>query len=149
MEHRVLRLWYRPSPGATPIEVESLELLAGQGVDLDHTKGSMRHVTIVFEDDWRQAASDAGRADLDPVGRRANVLLSGGGGQSWIKRWVRLGPSLFEVKGITAPCEVMDEFHPGLKDALKPNARAGVWGRLHEGGTLRVGDVLAAADPRS
>ncbi|MCA9758876.1 MAG: MOSC domain-containing protein [Candidatus Eisenbacteria bacterium] len=148
MEHHVLRLWYRPAPGATPIEVQSLDLVAGQGVDLDHTRGSMRHVTIVFEDDWRRAAEEAGDADLDPVGRRANVLLSGGGGQGWIKQWVRLGPSLFEVKGVTAPCGVMDEFHQGLKDALEPEARAGVWGRLHASGTLRVGDVWNATEER-
>lgn len=147
MEQRVLRLWYRPTPGAAPVEVQSLELIAGEGVELDHKKGSKRHVTLVFEDDWNEAAAELGAPAIDPVGRRANVLLSGGGGESWIGRWGRLGPALLGVKGQTAPCSVMDEFYPGLQEALRPRVRAGVWGRVHEGGTLRVGDLWSASEP--
>jgi MOSC domain-containing protein YiiM len=142
--HRVLRLWVRPRPGAVPEERASLRLETEKGVAGDHTFGRMRHVTIVFEDDWRAAAAEVGR-DVDPVGRRANVLVSGADGQRFVGRTIRLGGATVEVKGITAPCPVMDEAAPGMQEALRPHGRAGVWGRIVEGGDVVPGDSLGPA----
>ncbi len=145
--HRVLKLWYRSKEGGPLAAVDSLELLPGEGIAKDHTRGSMRHVTFVFEDDWKIAAEKVGVPDLDPVGRRANVLLSGGGGEAWLKEWIRFGDTLLEIKGVVAPCPVMDEYHQGLKDALEPPVLAGIWGRVHVGGKLEVGQMLEEGEP--
>jgi len=141
-EHRVLKLWYRPVAGGPMVERERLEVEAGHGVVGDHTFGHMRHVTLVFIDDWNAAAAELG-LQVDPAGRRANVLLSGGRGLRFVGRTVRLGAIELEVKGITAPCPVMDKAAPGMKLALQPEGRAGVWARVLSGGTLRPGDTLA------
>src|SRR5262249_31927591 len=102
---RVLRLWVRPSPGGPMEPREALDAIAGSGIAGDHTKGRLRHVTLVFADDWDAAAAALGLR-VDPAGRRANVLLSGGNGRELV-------------------------------------GRAGVWGRIVTGGTLREGDSLA------
>ena len=143
MTHRVTRLWIRPTTGGPMEARESLELVAGEGVVGDHTYGRMRHVTIVFEDDWNAAAAELLR-EVDPAGRRANVLVTGSGGLAYVGTTIRLGDAVIEIKSETAPCPVMDEAAPGMKDALAPDGRAGVWGRVTVGATLRIGDGLGA-----
>jgi MOSC domain-containing protein YiiM len=144
-EHRVLRLWVRHEKLGPMIERESLELLEGEGVREDHTCGvEKRHVTLVFREDWREAEDELGRA-VDPAGRRANVLLGGGGGEAFVGQTVDLGEVRLRVLGITRPCHVMERAAPGLQAALGPGARAGVWGQIDRGGTVRTGDVLARA----
>ena len=139
--HRVLRLWLRSEPGGPMVAQESLEAVAGAGLVGDHTLGRLRHVTIVFEDDWNAAAATLGR-DVDPAGRRANVLVSGGGGGRFIGTVIRIGDVRLDVKGEIAPCSVMDRAARGMKDALKADCRAGVWGRVAAGGAIHLGDEL-------
>lgn len=141
--HCVLRLWVRTSPGGPMEPRDTLDAVAGSGITGDHTLGRLRHVTLIFEDDWNAAAATLGRA-VDPAGRRANVLLSGGGGRELVGRRIRIGEVVVDVKGITSPCPVMERAAPGMQAALKPEGRAGVWGRIVTGGTLRPGDELAA-----
>ena len=144
MEHHVLRLWTRPAESVATVEQTELTLETGRGVGGDHGAGGMRHVTIVFEDDWAAALREHGR-DVDPQARRANVLVSGGGGPRFVGTTIRLGGALIDVKGIVAPCPVMDKASDGLQAALRPDGRAGIWGRILEGAVLRPGDELTAS----
>jgi MOSC domain-containing protein YiiM len=137
-----LRLWLRPVEGGALVERPRLTLESGRGVAGDHSYGRLRHLTLVFEDDWRAATAELAR-EVDPVGRRANVLLSGGGGARYVGARVRLGEAVLEIKGITRPCPVMDRAAPGLKQALEPDGRGGIWGRVVDGGAVRPGDELA------
>ena len=145
-EQRVLKLWVRPSAGAALEEREALEVERDRGIVGDHTLGRPRHVTIVFEDDWNRAAAEVGR-ELDPIGRRANVLVSGGDGIGRVKSTIRLGQVRLEIKGVTAPCDVMDQVAPGMWQALGSEGRSGIWGHAVEGGVIRVGDPLIAEAP--
>lgn len=144
--HAVCALWVRPQSGGPMVDRDTLSLHAFRGIEGDHSLGRRRHVTIVFEDDWNAAAAELG-LQVDPVGRRANVLVSGGGGPAWVGRTIRLGTALVEVLGITEPCDVMERAATGLRDALKPDGRAGVWGRVLEDGAVRLGDALTAGRP--
>lgn len=139
--HTVLKLWRRPIAGGPMEPCDILELKTDGGVVGDHTFGGSRHLTLIFEDDWNAAAAELGR-EVDPSGRRANVLLSGGNGQRLVGRTIRLGGVRVEVKSVTSPCAVMERAGKGLMNALKPDGRAGVWGRLLDDGTLRPGDAL-------
>jgi len=140
--HRVLRLWRRSEPAGPMIPETSLEVVAGAGVVGDHAIGRLRHVTIVFEDDWNAAAAALGRDDVDPAGRRANVLVSGGRGARFVGATIRVGRAVVDVKGVTSPCPVMDLAAAGMQKALKPEGRGGVWGRILVGGRIEVGDEL-------
>lgn len=140
--HRVLRLWTRAAAGGPMVPADSIDAVADRGILGDHTFGRMRHVTVVFEDDWNAAAATLGR-DVDPVGRRGNVLVSGGDGARFVGTSIRIADVVIDVKGITQPCPVMDEAAPGMQAALKPGGLAGVWGRIVRGGTIRPGDELS------
>lgn len=143
--HRVLGLQVRPAMDAPTEQRAELELVAGEGVRGDHAFGGRRHVTIVFEDDWRAALHAHGR-EVPWTARRANVFVSGGGGARLVGTKLRLGPALVEVQGLVAPCPVMDKASDGLQEALKPDGRAGIWARVIEGGLLRPGMDLATAE---
>ena len=139
--HRVLRMWIRPATRAPPQERDELELVEGEGIVGDHTRGTRRHVTLLFEDDWRAAEAELG-SQVDPAGRRANVYLSGGGALALVGSRLRLGAAELEIHGETHPCHVMELAAPGLRAALEPEGRAGVWGQIMRGGTVHVGDEL-------
>ncbi len=140
-EHRILRLWIRPVKGGPVEEQDSLELQEGEGTVGDHSFGGKRHVTVVFQEDWNDATKELGK-DVDPSGRRANILVSGGNGRDWIGKRVNLGPVELEIHGETRPCPIMEKAAVGLQEALKPDVRAGVWGRVLKSGTLSKGDKL-------
>ena len=144
-ERRVLRMWVRTSQGETPDERDVLRLIADEGVLDDHKRGGKRHVTLFFEDDWAEAERALG-SEVDPVGRRANIFLSGGDGASLIGKTVRLGETVIDIQLETAPCDVMNAAAAGLEEALKPNCRAGVWGLVREGGDVRAGDELTVRE---
>jgi MOSC domain-containing protein YiiM len=123
------------------VPAESIDAVAGEGLVGDHTRRRFRHVTVVFEDDWRAAAATLCR-EVDPAGRRANVLVSGGSGARLVGSRIRVGAVELDVKGVTSPCPVMDKAAPGMQAALRPGGLAGVWGRCVTGGTIHVGDEL-------
>jgi MOSC domain-containing protein YiiM len=142
--HEVLKLWIRAVPRGEMIERDSLLLEKDLGVVGDYCHGRKRHVTIVFQDDWRQAERQLGRP-VDPAKRRANILVGGGAGLDYCGRTVRIGECLIEIQGETRPCARMEDAAGGLMTALQPDGRAGIWGRVLRGGAIRLGDVLAAA----
>lgn len=139
--HEILRCWLRPKEAGPMSESETLTLVADQGIEGDHTFGRMRHVTLIFEDAWKAAASEIGM-EVDPSGRRANVLVKGVGGLEWVGRKARLGEALLHIRGETKPCPVMEKAAVGMQKALAPDGRAGVWARVIEGGVIRRGDLL-------
>jgi MOSC domain-containing protein YiiM len=143
-EHRVLRLWIRPMAGRPMTEVQSLEVEAGRGIVGDHAHGRLRHVTVVFAEDWAEATRRLGR-DVDAAARRANVLVSGAGGARYARCQLLLGDVLLQMKGPVTPCPVMDRAALGLMDALREGDLAGVWGRAVSGGAIRIGDALGIA----
>ena len=142
--HQVLRTWVRRTKGATPEEVDGLTLIAGEGVQHDHTRGKWRHVTLLCVEDWEAATAAIGH-EVDPVHRRANVLLSGGRAGDLLGTTIRLGEATIEIRGETKPCDVMEQAAAGLEEALMPEFRAGVWGVILEGGRVQPGDALVVA----
>lgn len=139
--HTVKRLWVREEKRGPVIPRKKIELVAGEGVVGDHKFRGRRHVTIVFEDDWAAACADLGRA-VDPSARRANVLVTGGSGNQYLGKKLRLGEAEIEIRGTVDPCDRMDEAADGLQAALRPGDRAGIWGVVLQGAQVRVGAAL-------
>ena len=137
--HQVLQLWVRPASGEPPEVRDELALRAGEGIVGDHAMGGKRHVTLIFQEDWNVALLELGMV-VPPVARRANVLLSGGRGTRWIGKQMRVGDCLLEILDETRPCGLMEKTQAGLRKALEPEGRGGVWGRILEGGLLKPGD---------
>ncbi len=141
MSHEVLRVFVRPDKSVPAEERAEIELVADHGVEGDHGISGKRHVTIVLREDWREAEEELG-IDVDPIARRANVLISGGGGGQLIGKRLRVGATLLDVQGEVSPCGLMERRAVGLRKALEPNCRAGVWALIVAGGSLRPGDAV-------
>ena len=100
-----------------------------------------RGVTFLSSSQWATVMRELG-AELPWHTRRANVLIDADGIGDWRGKTIRIGDATFEIIAETRPCELMDTFHSGLMNALKPDCRAGVYGRVTRGGVIRVGDAV-------
>lgn len=127
-----------------PVELrDELNLRADSGPEGDHADRARRGLTLISEELWKRAASACGTPDLPWHTRRANVLLSGLELDATEGRRLRLGDCVLEITGECDPCGLMDEYQPGLKEALMPELRAGLMARIVEGGVVRIGDRVS------
>jgi MOSC domain-containing protein YiiM len=85
--------------------------------------------------------------DVPPVARRANVLVSGVDLPRSRGRVLRLGGVRVRILGEVTPCERMDEAHEGLRAAMRPDWRGGVFGEVLDDGLVSVGDVARWEEP--
>ena len=142
MAGRLAAIYLRPSARAPVKRVVSAEAVAGRGLAGDHAGGGSRQVSLMSREAWADSCVDLGGPRLDPGGRRANLLIEGLPLAAGIGKRIAVGPCLIAVVAELAPCRLMDDFRPGLRDALKPDRRGGVYGRIVRGGALRVGDAV-------
>jgi MOSC domain-containing protein YiiM len=136
----VVNLWIKRAHRGVMDPVHNAEAITGRGLIGNADQGRRRQITIIDEAAWREAAAETG-TDVDPSKRRANVMLRGIPLANTRGKLLRLGSCLVRILGETRPCEQMEEAQRGLRKALSPNWRAGVFGEVVEGGAIRVGDV--------
>ena len=135
---RVARIFLRPCARAAVRKVQRAQAVAGRGLTGDHAGGGRREITILDLAAWRAACAELG-VDIDPLARRANLVLEG---LALAKRRGRLivGGCELEVLGELRPCELLDRAHVGLCAALRPQGRGGVHARILASGEVAVGD---------
>ena len=139
MTGEVVKIWIKRAHRGVMDSVESAEAIAGRGLAGNADQGRRRQITIIDEAAWREAAAEIGHA-VDPSKRRANVMLRGIALAGSRGKLLRLGGCVVRIFGETRPCERMEEAQTGLRKALSPDWRAGVFGEVVEGGSIRVGD---------
>jgi MOSC domain-containing protein YiiM len=138
---RIVGLCVRTAKGVPPEERTELCLDSSHGVVDDHGNRQKRQVTVVTAESWRDAQAALGE-DAKWTTRRANVLVEAVDLSALlIGGTLRLGECEVEIVGETFPCDLMDQLQPGLKAALLPETRGGVYGRIAKGGTIKVGEV--------
>jgi MOSC domain-containing protein YiiM len=142
MTRQIKAIWIKRAHRGPMDAVERAELVAGRGVRGSANQGGRRQVSILSQEAWDAAIEELGVA-VDPAARRANVLVSGVDLADSRGKLLRLGPTLIRILGEVRPCERMDEAEEGLRNALKPHWRGGVFGEILEGGTIAVGDPAA------
>jgi len=118
--------------------VDEATLVAGRGLEGSADQGGWRQVTIISEEAWRDAAAELGD-DVDPSHRRANVMVRGIDLENSRGKQIRLGACVVNIRGENPPCKLMGE----MQRPLKPHWRAGVFGEIAAGGTIRVGDSVS------
>jgi MOSC domain-containing protein YiiM len=138
----VVSIWIKRAHRGPMDRVNEAELVAGRGVSGSADQGGKRQITMIAEESWDDALEVLG-IGVDPSERRANVLLRGVDLRDSRGKLLRVGSAVVRVYGETRPCHLMDEARQGLRDALRPNWRGGVFGEIIEGGTVRVRDAAS------
>lgn len=120
-------------------------LLSGQGLEGSVGRSSRRQVTLLDADHWARVVERLGDP-VDPIARRANLLLRGIVLTNTRGQLLRIGPTLLRIGGETTPCERMDEASPGLQELLRPDWGGGAFAQVIEGGHIAVGDPVEWVD---
>ena len=138
---RVERLWVKRAHRGAMDARDSIELVAGRGVEGSADRGGRRQVTIIEREVWESLMRELG-SDAGPETRRANVLVSGIDLRASRGRVLRLGGTRIRVGGEVKPCERMEEAVTGLRALMYPEWRGGAFGEIVDGGTVSVGDAV-------
>ena len=144
---RVERLWVKRAHRGAMDARDSIELVAGRGVEGSADRGGRRQVTILEREVWDALMGELG-SDAGPETRRANVLVSGIDLRASRGRVLRLGATRVRVAGEVKPCERMEEAVSGLRALMYPEWRGGAFGEVLEGGTVAVADAVVWEDAR-
>lgn len=140
-ESTVLAIAIRTAKNGPMQEADCVKTNEAEGLEGDVPASANRAITLLSADQWAETTESLG-ADLPWHTRRANVLVEGGSMEALIGATLQLGELKIRVNAETKPCGLMDKIYPGLREALVPDCRGGVYGEIIEGGTLKVGDTL-------
>jgi len=123
------------------IEVEAATAVENGGLNGDVNSRPDRGITFLASQQWGVVLSDLAK-DLPWHTRRANVLVEAAGLAHLVGKTISLGEVAVRIIAESKPCSLMDRLEPGLRAALTPDCRGGVYGRIVQGGRLRVGDEI-------
>ena len=121
--------------------VQRAELRAGAGLVGNADQGGWRQATLVAAAQWDEVNEALG-IDVDPITRRANLFVTGVALPHSRDQIVRVGPCRLRIRGETRPCAQMDAAEPGLRAALDPGWRGGVFAQVLDDGWIAVGDPV-------
>lgn len=134
-------IWVKRARKGVMDPADSARLVEDHGVEGNPRHGSRRQVTVIAREAWDAMMREL-NADLDPSTRRANLLVNGVDLRDTRGRVLRVGECAIEIGGETRPCERMEEALPGLRTAMSPEWRGGVFGKVVVPGVVRVGDAV-------
>jgi MOSC domain-containing protein YiiM len=146
MAGRVEAIWLKRAVRGVMDPAVEVDLVAGKGIAGDASFGRWRRQVTLIEKEVFDRVK-AALPDVEPVMRRANLMLSGVPLTDSKGRVVRVGGVRIRIGGETRPCERMDEQCPGLRSALSPGWGGGAHGVVLDDGLVRVGDV-AELEPK-
>jgi MOSC domain-containing protein YiiM len=137
---RVERLWVKRAQRGPMDEVDEAQFIARRGIADNADAGGRRQVTIIARERWYELTEVLG--EVDPVLRRANVMVSGIELEGSRGRLLQIGAATVRVNGETRPCRALDFALEGLQHALDPHWGGGVYAEVVEGAVVRLDDVV-------
>lgn len=137
----VVALWSKRAHRGPMDALEEATLVVGEGMRGSVGESRRRQVTLVSLESWRAATEELG-TEVDPIARRANILLTGVDLENTRERVLRIGGARLMIGGETRPCERMDAAAPGLRAALEAQWRGGTFAQVITAGVIRVGDAV-------
>lgn len=131
----------RPSARTPTRAVATAQAVEGSGLEGDHAGGGNRQITLIEREKWDAACVDLDR-ELNYGARRANLVVEGVALSDAIGGQLLIGDVLVDVISELRPCKLMDDAARGLQDALSPDCRGGVYGKVSQGGPVTVGNAV-------
>lgn len=138
---RLEAIWRKRARRGSMDPLDSARLLEGEGLEGNADTGGHRQVTVIAREAWQRAVDEVGRA-VDPAARRANLMVSGLELAHREDEELAVGDARLLVRGETRPCRRMDEAADGLREALEPEWRGGLYAEVLAGAEIRVGDEV-------
>lgn len=127
-------------------EVAQATLVAHRGLAGNANQGGRRQVTVLSLETWTAITAGVS-GPVDPVERRANLLVSGLDLRGCRGQVLRIGACRLLVHGETKPCERMDAVAPGLQQGLRTPWAGGVFAEALDEGVIQTGDAVALEAP--
>ena len=143
-EGRVERLWVKRAKRGPMDAVAEAQFIARRGIANNADAGGRRQVTIIARERWCELTEALG--EVDPVLRRANVMVSGIELEKSRGRFLQIGEATMRINGETRPCRALDFAFEGLQHALDPRWGGGVYAEVIEGAVVHLGDVVQWID---
>lgn len=131
----------RQTDGQPMIETRSCTLVIGGGISEENRRSIRRGITFLSLESWRETCAEL-QVDLPWHARRANFLVEGLDLSQTPGRTLHIGIVSVRIHGETKPCGIMDARHQGLRKALEPRFRGGVFGEILQGGEVSIGDPI-------
>ncbi len=144
MTGRIIALASRPGKDEPMETLDHLTLDGSQGVVEDYTKSKKRQITILSIEAWNATMAELG-GDHPWHTRRANVCVESMDLGELLGQEIQIGECRVQIHGETMPCQLMDQLVPGLRAALEPDCRGGVYGSVVRPGVIRPGDTISRA----
>ena len=133
----------RPARRAGMIEPETVQAIAGLGLDGDHrvskTPGSARQVTLISREFIGQIAHYLGRDAVSPSILRRNLVISGINLNALRRQQFTIGTAVFEATALCHPCSRM-ESALGEGGVAAMIGHGGVCAKILSSGVISVGD---------
>lgn len=137
---RVEAMWLKRSHRGPMDAVPEIRVTSGAGIVGGVDRSRRRQITLIEQEVWERLMRDLG-GHADPSARRANLMLTGIRLANTRGRVLRVGEARLAIGGELTPCERMDEVFPGLRAAMRPDWRGGVFAQVLGDATIRVGDT--------
>ena len=141
MSGRLEQIWTKRFHRGPMEPVSTARLHVGCGLADNADLGGKRQITLISRERW-EIVTNAMDVVLDPILRRANLLVSGINLQESRNRVIRIGPCRIRLVGETRPCERMDLVHPGLCAALDSDWNGGAYGEVLDSGEITINDEI-------
>ncbi len=138
---RLEAIWLKRSRGGPMDPVDEAAAVEGRGLEGGADFGRDRQVTVIEREVFDRLKGELDDS-VDPVMRRANLLVSGIRLEGTRNRTLAVGDLRIHIHGETRPCGRMDEACEGLMDALDPHWGGGAHGSVVNDANIAVGDEV-------
>lgn len=145
---RLEKIWIKRARRGPMDPTEEARMVADLGLEGNANQGGRRQVTVIEKEVFDRLREELDPT-IDPVFRRANLMVSGVRLEETRDHLLHVGDTVLRIGGETRPCNRMDEALPGLQEALDPGWRGGCYGVVVEGGPIRVGDPVRLEPPEA
>ncbi len=134
-------IWLKRARGGPMDPVDQAVAVEGRGLEGGADFDCDRHVTVIEREVFDRIKAEVDDS-VEPVMRRANLLVSGIRLEDTRDRMLAVGDLRIHIHGETRACGRMEEACKGLMDALDPHWGGGAHGSVVNDATISVGDEV-------